>query len=209
MHFTAYALFSKVLFEHFHAYFCQIHYPYLRKSILHVVSTLAHIFECLCIFLSCKLYSPAISLGDAMDISLLEYFVPWSRYQPYGIGVLTGCILWELKDRQVTFPVVRMKAYRIPPKSNKIGIIIYCIGNSQWCIFNTKSNYDWLLNIRSRVLQADWSILLNNEEATLNINIPHYIVPLSLGSSDVWKFEIVMNESTIWCDELQNINTEL
>ena len=52
-----------------------------------------------------------------MDISLLEYFVPWSRYQPYGIGVLTGCILWELKDRQVTFPVVRMKAYRIPPKS--------------------------------------------------------------------------------------------
>ena len=66
-----------------------------------------------------------------MDISLLEYFVPWSRYQPYGIGVLTGCILWELKDRQVTFPVVRMKAYHIPPKSNDIAIIIYCIGNSQ------------------------------------------------------------------------------
>ena len=54
-----------------------------------------------------------------MDISLLEYFVPWSRYQPYGIGVLTGCILWELKDRQVTLPVVRKQAYGIPLKSKE------------------------------------------------------------------------------------------
>ena len=70
-------------------------------------------------------YSPGITINAAGDLSLMVYFVPWSRYQPYGIGVLTGCVLWELKDRQVTFPVVRMKAYRIPPKSNKIRIIIY------------------------------------------------------------------------------------
>ena len=120
MNFTAYALFfSKVLFEHFHDYLCQIHYPFLCKSILNIVSTVTHIFECPCLFLSFKLYSPAISLGDAMDISLLEYFVPWSRYQPYGIGVLTGCILWELKDRQVTLPVVRKQAYGIPLKSKE------------------------------------------------------------------------------------------
>ena len=51
-------------------------------------------------------YSPGITINDAGDLSLMEYFVPWSRYQSYGIGVLTGCVLWELKDKQVTLPVV-------------------------------------------------------------------------------------------------------
>ena len=33
-------------------------------------------------------------------------------------------------------------------------------------------NSDWLFNTQSRVLQADWLILENNERATLNINMP-------------------------------------
>ena len=31
---------------------------------------------------------------------------------------------------------------------------------------------DWLYNTKSRVLQADWLILENNEKATLNVNMP-------------------------------------
>ena len=34
-------------------------------------------------------------------------------------------------------------------------------------------NSDRLFNTQSRILQADWMILENNEKATLNINI-HY-----------------------------------
>ena len=32
---------------------------------------------------------------------------------------------------------------------------------------------DWLFNTQSRVLQADWLILENNEKVTLNINMPY------------------------------------
>ena len=32
---------------------------------------------------------------------------------------------------------------------------------------------DWKFNIQSRVLQADWSILENNEKATLKINMSY------------------------------------
>ena len=32
---------------------------------------------------------------------------------------------------------------------------------------------DWLFNTQSRVLQADWLILENNDKATLSINIPY------------------------------------
>ena len=32
---------------------------------------------------------------------------------------------------------------------------------------------DWPFNAQSRVWQADWSILENNEKATLNSNMPH------------------------------------
>ena len=34
-------------------------------------------------------------------------------------------------------------------------------------------NFEWLFNNRSRVLQADWLMLENNEKATLNINMPY------------------------------------
>ena len=53
-----------------------------------------------------------------------------------------------------------------------VGIIFYCIGNSQWCLYNTQSKSEWLFNTQSRVQQADWLILENNEQATLNINMP-------------------------------------
>ena len=32
----------------------------------------------------------------------------------------------------------------------------------------------WLFNAQSRVLQADWLILENNEKATLNISFPYF-----------------------------------
>ena len=52
-----------------------------------------------------------------------------------------------------------------------IGIIFYCIGNSQLCIYKTQSKSDWLFNTKSRELQADWWILENiDKKATLNIN---------------------------------------
>ena len=34
-------------------------------------------------------------------------------------------------------------------------------------------NSDWLFNTQSRVLQADWSILENNEKAALNNNMSY------------------------------------
>ena len=53
------------------------------------------------------------------------------------------------------------------------GIIFYCIGNSQWCIYDTQSKSDWLFNTMSRKLQADWLIMENNE-AYLNIYMPYW-----------------------------------
>ena len=40
--------------------------------------------------------------------------------------------------------------------------------------YTTQSESDWLFTTQSRVLQADWWILENNEKATLNINMPYY-----------------------------------
>ena len=51
-----------------------------------------------------------------------------------------------------------------------IGIIFYCIGNYK---YNTQLKSDWLFNTQSRVLQADWFVLENDEKATLNINMPY------------------------------------
>ena len=39
-------------------------------------------------------------------------------------------------------------------------------------------NSDWLFATQSRVLQADWLILEINEKATLNINMPYFIIKL-------------------------------
>ena len=39
-------------------------------------------------------------------------------------------------------------------------------------------NADWLFNTQSRVLQADWFILEINEKATLNINMPYWLLEL-------------------------------
>ena len=54
-----------------------------------------------------------------------------------------------------------------------IGFIFYGIGNSQSCIYKTRSKFDWLSNTHLNVLQADWCMLKNNEKATLNINMLH------------------------------------
>ena len=50
---------------------------------------------------------------------------------------------------------------------DNMGIIFSCIGNSQWCLYNTQSKSDRLFNTQSRVLQADWMIL-----ELVNINMP-------------------------------------
>lgn len=50
-----------------------------------------------------------------------------------------------------------------------MGIIFSCIGNSQ----QRSVNSVWLFNTKSRVLQADWLILGNNEMLTLNSNMPY------------------------------------
>ena len=44
----------------------------------------------------------------------------------------------------------------------------------QWWLYNTLSiPSNWLFNTQSRVLQAYWLMLENNEKATLNINMPN------------------------------------
>ena len=63
-----------------------------------------------------------------------------------------------------------------------IGIIFYCIGNSQWFMFSTQLKFDWFFNTHSKVLQADWLILESNENFelwTLNINMPYTISQVS------------------------------
>ena len=55
-----------------------------------------------------------------------------------------------------------------------IGIIFYCIGNSQGCICNTQSKSDWLFNTQSIVQHADWLILEHIEKTILNINMPYW-----------------------------------
>ena len=46
-------------------------------------------------------------------------------------------------------------------------LFIFCIGNSRWCLHSTRSKSDWLPNTQSRVLLADWFILV---EATVGIS---------------------------------------
>ena len=40
-------------------------------------------------------------------------------------------------------------------------------------LLNTQSRSDWLFTTQSRVLQADCSILGNNEKATFKYNVPY------------------------------------
>ena len=47
-------------------------------------------------------------------------------------------------------------------------------------------NYDWLFNIQSRILQADWFILEVNEKATLNINMPYLLEVLGYAAHSKW-----------------------
>ena len=42
-------------------------------------------------------------------------------------------------------------------------------------LYNTQSISDWLFNTQSRVLQADWLILENNEKPYWNVNMPYYV----------------------------------
>ena len=45
-------------------------------------------------------------------------------------------------------------------------------GNTQYCLYNTQSKADWLLNTQPRVLLADWLIFENEEKATLRLTFP-------------------------------------
>ena len=40
-----------------------------------------------------------------------------------------------------------------------IGVTFLCFGNSQWCLYDTQSNSDWLFTTWSSVLEADWLLL--------------------------------------------------
>ena len=51
-------------------------------------------------------------------------------------------------------------------------------------IYASQSIADWLFITQSRVLQADWMRLENNEKATLNINMPYLSPSLSVKLSD-------------------------
>ena len=42
-------------------------------------------------------------------------------------------------------------------------------------VYASQSNSDWLFNILSTVMQADWLILENNEVAILRTNMPNGI----------------------------------
>ena len=63
---------------------------------------------------------------------------------------------------------------------------IYCMEiNQQYfllsypeCLYATQSKSEWLFNTQSRVLQADWLILENNEKAALSINMPYRAIAL-------------------------------
>ena len=39
-----------------------------------------------------------------LDLPL--YYVPWTRYQTYGIGILAGLILYDMKKRNRKLPMV-------------------------------------------------------------------------------------------------------
>ena len=52
------------------------------------------------------------------------------------------------------------------------GIIFLC-WKFPMSLYNTQSKSDWLFNTQSRILQADWLSVENNEKATLNINMPY------------------------------------
>ena len=56
------------------------------------------------------------------------------------------------------------------------------LGIPNGALYNTQSKANWLFKTQSRVLQADWLILKNNEEATLNINIPYILTSNALFS---------------------------
>ena len=53
-----------------------------------------------------------------------------------------------------------------------IEVIIFFIRNSQVCLYVTQSNSDRLFITQSTVLQADWLILGDKENATLHITMP-------------------------------------
>ena len=47
--------------------------------------------------------------------------------------------------------------------------IYLCIWDSQYCLYNTESKSDWQFNTWSRVLQAEWLIFKNDENATFKM----------------------------------------
>ena len=56
-------------------------------------------------------------------------------------------------------------------------------------------NSDWLFNTQSRVLQADWLMLENDEKATLNINMPYFqrFFSKNIISSHSFNLSLVIN----------------
>ena len=63
---------------------------------------------------------------------------------------------------------------------------------TQWYQYNIQSKYGWTFNTQSRVLQADWLILENNEKATLNNNMPFCVASsFCLLSVSLWSAEVI------------------
>ena len=56
-----------------------------------------------------------------------------------------------------------------------IGVIFFYNVNLHCWMYSTQSNADWLSINQSRVLQADWLILENNDKTTLQINMRYCV----------------------------------
>ena len=83
---------------------------------------------------------------------------------------------WSVASLWIYILLVVLGCYKLYWPVN-IGIILYCIGNSQWCIHNTQSKSYRLFKTQSRVQQAAWLILENNEKIYLSINLPIQLWP--------------------------------
>ena len=66
-------------------------------------------------------------------------------------------------------------------------IIFLWIVNSQWCLYNNHSIRIGRSTLSQKFLQADWSMLKNNEKATSNIYMP-YQVPSQWSSLHLFYF---------------------
>ena len=75
-------------------------------------------------------------------------------------------------------------------------MVLLCVGNSQWCSYNTLSKSDWLLNSQLGVLQAEWLIFERKEKATLNFNLRYsetvFSYAVTIGCYDISKIYMML-----------------